>query len=461
MELWPFCDNPPEDLMRRLTKGLLTCAAFLMAQTAAHAADLPSKKAAPAEYVRVCSAYGVGFFTLPGTDTCLRVSGRVRGEYRYNQRFTRADDVVGIRARARLNTDVRTQTEFGVLRAFARYELTADTGIYGANGVSINQTKSLIEKAFIQWAGLTAGRAQSFFDFYADEYNWQDLRGSDNYSQNLLAYTQTFGSGFSATLSLEDGIQRRAANTGLANSVTYAGERMPDIVGVLRVDQAWGSAQLSGALHQIQALNFAAPVGGVQQLVDTTYGFALQGGVKFNLPMLAQGDVFWLQALYVDGAIGYMTAQHAPLNGSLATPTVGAGYVSVSNSDAYIDALGGVHKTKGFALTSAFMHYWTPKIRQAFFGSYMRLDYDKAVSSPRLANGAVASGAVVDQSEWRVGSNLIWSPVSGLDIGMEVFYVHLDPKGRITTNTGFNPVLTKTVSSDGVWETRLRIQRDF
>ncbi len=46
-------------------------------------ADLPVKKAIPIEYVRVCTAYGAGFFYIPGTDTCLRVSGRARAEYGY------------------------------------------------------------------------------------------------------------------------------------------------------------------------------------------------------------------------------------------------------------------------------------------------------------------------------------------------------------------------------------------
>jgi hypothetical protein len=442
-------------------KIALTSCALLLSGVSAYAADLPSKKASPVEYVRVCNSYGAGFFYIPGSDTCMRLSGRVRGEYRYNQRFTRAEDVTGMRARARLNVDTRTQTEYGVLRTYARYELTADTGANGSAGVSTNQTKSLLEKAFIQFAGITAGRAQSLYDFYADEYNWQDLRGSDNYAQNLLAYTATFGSGFSATLSLEDATQRRASSTNFVNAVNYAGERMPDVVGVLRVDQGWGSAQLSGAIHQIQGLNFAPAVGGVQSFAGTEYGFALQGGVKFHLPMIAAGDVLFLQAAYVDGAIGYLTAQHAPLSGSVAVPTINTGYVSVSNSDAYMDAVGNLKKTKAVAFTGAFLHYWTPQLRQVFFGSYMKLDYAASVSSPRLANGAVASGAVVDQNEFRVGSNFIWSPVPGLDLATEVFYVHLDPKGRITSNAGFNPALTKTVNSDGAWETRVRIQRDF
>ncbi len=443
--------------MKLLKSLLLGSAAALAATTGAQAADLPSKKSAPVEYVRVCSAYGAGFFYIPGTDTCLRVGGRVRAEYRYVEPFRRAADSTGFRARGRLNVDARTQTGYGTLRAFFRYELTGDVGSYAnAASSSVNSTRSLVDKAFIQFAGITAGRAQSFFDFYANDLNFQDLRGSDNLNQNLLAYTASFGSGFSATLSLEDATQRRTTNTFFTNAVAYAGERMPDVVGVLRVDQGWGSAQLSAAVHQIQALNFAPAVGGVAPYVDTEYGFAIQGGLKINLPMIAKGDVLWLQGAYADGAIGYLTAQNTPLGGGTTTA-----YVTTNNADGYVDGIGNMKKTKGYAITAGFLHYWTPEVRQGIYGSFMRLDYAASVTSPVGLNGARISGAATDQTEWRVGSNVIWSPVSGLDIGVEVLYVHLDPKGRITTNANYNPVLTKTVSSDGAWEGRLRIQRDF
>ncbi|MCJ2026603.1 porin, partial [Methylobacterium sp. J-067] len=48
---------------------------------AAQGAGLAVKKATPGEFVRVCSAYGAGFFYIPGSDTCLRLSGRARFEY--------------------------------------------------------------------------------------------------------------------------------------------------------------------------------------------------------------------------------------------------------------------------------------------------------------------------------------------------------------------------------------------
>lgn len=36
--------------------------------------------------VDACNAYGAGFAKLPGTDTCVRVSGHVRVEKRYSNR---------------------------------------------------------------------------------------------------------------------------------------------------------------------------------------------------------------------------------------------------------------------------------------------------------------------------------------------------------------------------------------
>ncbi len=67
--------------MKLVKSLLLGSAAGLAAVAGAQAADLPMRKAAPVEYVRVCSAHGVGFFYIPGTETCLRVSGFARFEY--------------------------------------------------------------------------------------------------------------------------------------------------------------------------------------------------------------------------------------------------------------------------------------------------------------------------------------------------------------------------------------------
>lgn len=439
--------------MKLVKSLLLGSAAGIAAVAGAQAADLPSRKAAPVEYVRVCSAYGAGFFYIPGTDTCLRVGGRVRAEYLVQERFNApgldTQDQYGFRARGRLNIDARTATSYGTLRTFIRYEMTVSNGSYGqgvnstgpsftgrgGQGGAGNNRQENLEKAFIQFGPVTAGRAQSFFDFYADALNYGPIRGSD-LTANLLAYTATFGSGFSATLSLEDRSEREAFIDG---QYPIGGSDYPDVVASLNVTQGWGSAQLSGAIFQ---RNVASPVG-VLGLKGDDVGFAIQGGVKINLPMLAAGDELWLQAAYSEGGISYLGyGGNSP--GSTWGKDSRVGLIGIANADALVDVNGRLHLTKGFAITAGFLHYWTPTIRQAIYGSYSELDYGRQVGN-------------LDPREIRIGSNLIWSPVAGLDIGVEVLYAQVEAKTRIPRLDG-RPGLIK---SDDAWSGRLRIQRDF
>ena len=60
---------------------LLGSAAGIVAVASAQAADLPTRKAAPVEYVRVCNVGGITGWTLPGSDTCLKVSGFVTAQF--------------------------------------------------------------------------------------------------------------------------------------------------------------------------------------------------------------------------------------------------------------------------------------------------------------------------------------------------------------------------------------------
>src|SRR6478672_11940518 len=62
-------------IMKVIRSLLLGSAAGLLTVAGAQAADLPTRKAAPLNYVRICDAYGSGFFYIPGTETCLKVGG--------------------------------------------------------------------------------------------------------------------------------------------------------------------------------------------------------------------------------------------------------------------------------------------------------------------------------------------------------------------------------------------------
>ncbi len=67
--------------MTLMKSVLLGSAATLVVVAGAQAADLPTKKGAPAaEYVKVCKVGDIAGFIIPGSDTCLKISGYVNAQ---------------------------------------------------------------------------------------------------------------------------------------------------------------------------------------------------------------------------------------------------------------------------------------------------------------------------------------------------------------------------------------------
>jgi hypothetical protein len=446
----------------KLVKSLLIGSAAALAATGASAADLGAKKPTPVEYVRVCSAQGAGFFFIPGTDTCLRISGRVRAEYRFVEQFNRGANVTGFRARGVLNADARTQTDYGVVRTYISFLVNGDTGVYsgGASRSGADNTAFSLDKAFIQFAGITAGRAGSFFDFFPNNGIFGSIRVSDRGTQNVLAYTLAPGGGFTATIAIEDaygantGLNRNIATLVGATPVTlatingntagigtnlYGGARMPDVVANLRIEQAWGAAQLMGAVHQVHLNTREPAVLGTARFVDTKYGFAIGAGVRINLPMIAAGDNLIVQGAYSEGA---------PYYNGFGTGA-GAGGLNAPIVDAIVTTTGAVKLTRVWSIGANFTHFWLPTLRSNFGVSYAQVDH--------RGLGNVAFGKTFDFNEWIAIGNLIWNPVRNMDIGVEVAYRNVDPRGVriVSTNDG------RLVGREDVWEARLRIQRDF
>ncbi|GGB56340.1 outer membrane protein [Roseibium aquae] len=405
-------------------KGLMLAAAAATAATGASAADLPVAPE-PVDYVRVCDVYGTGFFYLPGTETCLKIGGRVRTELRFfdfdNEGGSAwdadADVSTGFRARGYFNFDSRTQTEFGLLRTYVDIFATADSG----RGDAFS-----LDKAFIQWGGLTAGRAGSRYDFFTG-MNWGSVLNmgfADDGTTNQFSYTAAFGNGFSATVSLEDGLNRRAgiltsagAQGGFGVTDLDGGHKYPDLVANLRVDQGWGSAQIMGALHHVY-VNSAA---GSALTADSELGWAIGGGVQFKLPMISSGTSLGFQASYSDGAANYAAASNA------------------RTADAVVNAAGtSIATTKSWAIGGGISHAWTSTVKSGLTASYIDRDHGFTVQ---------------DSTEWNVQGNVVWSPVRGLDIGAELEYSTVDWNNPVAGGTTFR--------DDGQLVGVFRIQRTF
>jgi hypothetical protein len=461
---------------------LLGSAASLLAVAVTQAADLPVK-AKPVEYAKVCSLYGAGFFYIPGTDTCLKIGGMVRADYGVNasgshtqywnlsagSQYNRATNDFQSRVRSQISFDARTQTEYGTLRSFSRLGMQ-----YSSTNGSTIDGQIYFDRAFIQLAGFTFGKSLSFFDAYSGTYaSYQTLVGASHTTngQNVAAYTAKFGNGFSATIAIEDAVHRRSngvysaddnyVTPGASFTSRYAGQQVPDIIGNLRVDQAWGSAQLSVATRQVRA-TYYADAGG-NYLEDNGYpsdkwGFAVQGAAQFKLPWAA-GDRFTIQGIFTEGMNYYALGKTTQSFGIYSGSTVFEGFAP----DAIYAAGTSLNLTKVFGFNAGLEHYWTPGLRTSVFGSYASIDFNDAATTLVCGNAANCNP---DWNMYQAGTRTTWSPVKNLDVGLELVYAKFESSQNGLVYAGLAPGNGKpkgdyVAKDQDVFSGMIRVQRNF
>ena len=200
---------------------LLGSAAALVAVSGARAADaIIAAEPEPVEYVRVCDAFGTGFFYIPGTETCLRIGGYVRYEIFGGDLFeidtTTGDETYDQYARFSLQVSTASETELGTLRTYVETRLnwgttanydTDSTGGAVFPGYDSGYAASL-NFAWIQLGGLRIGKDESFFTtwtgYAGSVIKDTPIGGHGPYDTNLLSYTYA-GGAFRAGLALESG----------------------------------------------------------------------------------------------------------------------------------------------------------------------------------------------------------------------------------------------------------------
>jgi Porin subfamily len=360
--------------LQTLRNLILGSAASLITLGGAQAADLPVKAKA-VEYVRICSAYGAGFFYIPGTDTCIKFGGYVRADVTFNAggahgqpswngdpgQQNRYHNYFVDRSRLFLSVDTRTDTDYGVVRTFgaAKFQFTTQGGgtvnpigftsspSAGTNTGLLNQPGEgyvAVTDLFLQFAGFTFGKSASA---YANP--WQGTPGNisafllggyqaDNTGPNNIQYTAQFGNGVTATIGLDDPVvwDRTAVynlslplNATLNTGNAYAGVHAPEVVGNIRIDQTWGLFQISAAAHEVNGsyniLNaVGAPAGGVGLPLaapntlseisghpDTKWGGAVMASLQIKNLPTGTGDDIKLDTSYAKGATKYIIGTDA------------------------------------------------------------------------------------------------------------------------------------------------------
>ena len=489
--------------MKMVKSLLLGSAAGLVAMTGAQAADLPVK-AKPVQYVKICSLYGVGFYYIPGTDMCLKIGGWARFEtaYGYNGSLTTewwannlnnrstADNTWRVKGVATF--DARSPTEYGTVRSYIALGVSTSqngnsNGALGAVQGS-DDVANYANRWFIQWAGFTLGRSTSFFDFYSIGANQYGVIGASSDTGDggwlVAGYTANFGNGLSASIAAEE--QRRtqiinavsqAATTLSLNpgagffvpltttmGTNYEGHDYPDLVANLRVEQAWGSAQVMGALHNVAATYYGVvPLETLGHPADRM-GFALGAGIKLNAPMIGPGDFFMAEVDYTQGASRYANHQAATFNYvEYRGNTIGLGY----NSDAVYTTGSALELTTSWAVNAAFTHNWNAAWKSTLWGSYMAMLYDTNANNMLCAGAGVApAGCNMNWAIWGGGLRTQWAVSSTFQIGLEVLYAHLDSATEFVSTPQQATNVTKPagvyhLGNMDNWAVRLRVNRDF
>jgi hypothetical protein len=493
--------------MTRTKALLLGCVASIATVGCAQAADLPVK-AKPVQYVKICSLYGDGYYYIPGSDTCIRIGGYIRAQYGYNAgggaagagivpgtQLTVTDGLMNRSSaqyssahRADLTIDTRTGTQYGVLRTY--------TDLRFENRIGTDATH--VTRAFIQWGGFTIGRSRSFFDIFTHDQrlsylNVRTTGDTLDLGNNLAAYTVQLGAGITFSISAEDP-NRQQVITGVVDGSTVAfggnaattldthGVSHPDIVGNLRVDQAWGYFGVSAAAHANRGLYYGTPNVATNNYPADKWGWAAAVGGEANLPW---GDTIGVNFVYSVGASAYATRSGSwQLYGS---NSVGVGWLA----DGIFDTNTEIELTRVWSINAAYQRRWSPNWATSVYGGYVDVSYNAAAKNiinshlPGAA-GTIRCGVPVTGTVWppinvpvggggnscspdfsfmQVGSRTQWTPVAGLDFGVDIFYTKLFSayKGTATglySAAGTRPAVA-TIQDQDVWSGIVRVQRTF
>jgi hypothetical protein len=395
-----------------------------------------------------------------------------------------------------------------------------------------------LEFAFVQFAGFTLGKSASAFNT-----PWHGYPGNQNTAYlvggydtvtgiNNIQYTAQFGNGVSASIGVDDSSANDYNRTQIFNAVlspqfgannvsnttflvpgtanadacnfggygaassnctsvgtAYSGTMVPDIVGNVKVDQAWGLFQLSGALHAVSPGYWAtandlsssqfvlgsavsgAGSGGQQNLghPDTKYGGAISAALQLkNLPT-GPGDDIKVDATASWGASKYVLGTSAALGGSFymfgsssAPGLAGTGTAGKIAIGAITDGVyggfgtsmqAGVQLTRGWGFRGAFNHNWDAYWSTSIFGGVAGLSYNDTAKNLWCAayagltptGGALSLGTSTGvtgvpvqkaavSADYKcdpgftmseIGLVTRWTPVKNLTFSGEVLYAYL------------------------------------
>ena len=389
--------------MKKMVKSLLLgTAAGFVAVAGAQAADMPVK-AKPVQYVKICSLYGDAFYYIPGTDTCLKLGGYLRVQAEYNAGAGGVPDTSGNQGFRRATTGPTPTTSTTAPGSAVVGRAPADRIRHAAHlcphrrqvttPADTEAGAAFWDRAFMQFAGFTVGKTQSFFDLftYGGGMSYHNVRTSGDTGAaglTVWAYTAQFGNGFSGTLSLEapqghnrapvfDGTvaassaRRRSSPTAPSISKSRR-ERLP-VPGHRR--QPAGRSGLGLLRHQRRPpqLQRRLLLTRQQRQQRPSQRQARLGGRDWRTVQPRGGDQIGANFCYSEGAAGFCT-NTGLCWATMPAPASSLGWIT----DGVFDTGTAVEQTRVWSALAGYQHIWNPKWRTSLYGGYVNIEYGGA-----------------------------------------------------------------------------------
>lgn len=388
--------------MNKIKSLLLGSAATLIAVTGAQAADMPLTPAR--EPVYQCDI--AGFYEIPGSDICLRISGFARfwmgGQNRdgvthafvdggntadvvANEVFGPINPVLDVNdadpffmsADFRVRFDARSATSLGTVRAFAELQAEDDNGNTGG-ALELRQ-------AFVQVGNWVFGKTGSTFTVNRTGANYTNAISTlDAVTIRIVQvrYTVPFGNGFALSVAIEDPSYEEPTD----GTLEVAANEFPNFVANLAYTGDRVAASLGGVLVYNDYFDGA----------DTSdeLGWAIQGSVEFSATDLL---ILGLLGTYSDG-----TSEYAP------------------------DLLGGGDNIAmdGFGNVLREVEIWS-------VGGFITAQFTPEFAANLIVGYGERDGADSADLELFSGTvNVVYTPVDNLEFILEFTYANEDVSGE-------------------------------
>jgi uncharacterized coiled-coil protein SlyX len=298
--------------------------------------------------------------------------------------------------RSRMNLDMRMDSSVGQFRAFIEGDFATES-----EGSDVYR----LRHAYGQYNRFILGQTwTTFMDRQAEpeELDFEGLNSEILERHPIMRWTKGLGNQRAFAVAIED------PSTEVPDSLNKS--RTPDVVSTINWQKPWGHFQLGGLIRSLSAEQ-TIDMGDDdteddQTRSEATLGWGLSASGSHTMKPWGKKDVFMWQVNLGDGIGRYINDLD-----------------SVGGQDAVFDPDGSLRALPAFGGYIALKHYWKRDPTSYFGGKNLLKD---------LRSTLVYGFVDVDNFDFqptdaykrtqRASINLIWSPISPIDLGVEYLW---------------------------------------